>query len=180
MEASYHLATLKECKSQRVLSARHEIDAKAGGIMSEQGLKRELTGYPQPDTALDDQLYRFHGWRVLDVDGRSVGLIDWIWADAMSGHGQFVGVRLRWLRGTALAMPIDGMRIDSHTSTVQVAYTRKQIKQARRCSIDRPLAEAEQCDIRVHYAPAIVTVAGAARNQAARKPARHAVSVRAR
>lgn len=144
--------------------------------MSEQDLKRELTGYPQPDTALDDQLYRFHGFRVLDVDGKSVGLIDWIWADEVSGHGQFIGVRLRWLRGAALAMPVDGMRIDRHISTVCVAYTKKQIKRARRCSIDCALTEGQQRDIRAHYAPSMVTMA----NQAARKPARNAVSVRAR
>jgi len=180
METSYHLATLKECEPHEVLSAPHEIEAKAGDTMTVQGSKRELTDYARQDTLLNGALYWLHGFRVLDADGESVGLIDWIWADEVSGHGQFIGVRLRWLRGTALAMPVDGMRIDHHSSTVRVAYTTKQIKQGRRCSIDRALSEAQQCDIRTHYAPAQATVAGPARSRVARKPAPNAVSVRAR
>lgn len=175
METSCHLATLKECEPNGVLLAPHERDAKAGDSMNEQGLKRELPGYSQPDALLDDQLYRLHGFRVLDVDGKSVGQIDWIWADAVSGRGQFIGVRLRWLWGTALAIPVDGMRIDRHTSTVRVAYTKKKIKQAHRCSIDCALTDGQQRDIRAHYAPAPVAIAGPARNQV-----RNAVSVRAR
>ncbi|MDQ2743436.1 MAG: PRC-barrel domain-containing protein [Chloroflexota bacterium] len=141
---------------------------------------QELTDYPWQNATLDTTLYRLHGFRVLDVDGESVGQIDWIWADEVSGHGQFIGVRLRWLRGTALAVPIDGMRIDNHTSTVRVANTRKQIKQAGRCSIDRTLTEVQKCAIHAHYAPAPATVAAPARTPTARKPARNAVSVRAR
>lgn len=148
--------------------------------MNEQVLKQEGTEYPRQDTLLDDALYQFHGFRVVDANGQSLGLIDWVWADAVSGHGEFIGVRLRWLRGTVLAIPTAGVRIDRQTSTVQVAYIRKQIKQARRCSIDRPLAEAVKCDIRAHYAPAHVTVAAPVRNQAARQSVRNMISVRAR
>jgi len=175
METSYHLATLKECEPQRVHFALHEIDAKAGDTVKVQVSKQELTECSRQDTLLDGSLYRLHGLRVLDINGIPVGRIDWIWADKVSGHGQFIGVRLRWLWGTVLAIPVDGMRIDRHTSTVRVAYTTKQIKQAHRRSIDCVLTAGQQCDIRAHYAPAPVAIAGPARNQV-----RNAVSVRAR
>jgi len=59
------------------------------------------------------KLYQFHNFQLLDADDKPVGLIDWIWADEASGQGGVIGLRLRWLRGTACAVRFL-RRLESH------------------------------------------------------------------
>lgn len=98
------------------------------------------------------EVYRLHSFRVLDAAGKQVGIVDWIWTDEESGQGEFLGVRLHWLRGTARAIPCVGARIDHDRATIQVQYTTAQIERARRFKIDRSLAAREKRRICFHYA----------------------------
>ncbi|MBV9281436.1 MAG: hypothetical protein JOZ41_15255 [Chloroflexi bacterium] len=106
------------------------------------------------------RLYQYHGFRVVDVNGEQVGLVDWIWSDGTTGQGEFLGVQLQWLRGKARAVPALGLRIDRQTSTIRVAYAAEQVKNARRFSIDRPLTVEQKTAIYSHFElePAIVPV----------------------
>lgn len=101
--------------------------------------------------AQQGKLYRFHGFRVLDVYGERVGFIDWIWADDTGSVGAFLGVQLRWLRGTARAVPASEAQIDPQTSTVRLAWSKEQIKRAPRFSIDRHLTSDQKRSIRFHF-----------------------------
>lgn len=104
-----------------------------------------------PDGALTAQVYRLHSFQVLDRDGRKVGIVDWIWTNQESGHGEFLGVSLRWLRGTARAIPVMGAQIDHDAATIRVAYTADEIKRARRFKIDRELTARDKRRICFHY-----------------------------
>ena len=104
-----------------------------------------------PDGALTVRVYRLHGFQVLDRDGRKIGIVDWIWTNQDSGHGEFLGVNLRWLRGTARAIPVLGAQIDQDAATIRVNYTVDEIKQARRFKIDRELTARDKRRIRFHY-----------------------------
>jgi hypothetical protein len=104
-------------------------------------------------TALVGKLYQFHGFRVLDADDQPVGIVDWIWPDEASGQGDVIGVQLRWLRGTARAVPADGVQIDRQSATIRVAYRKDQIKRSPRFTIDRALTADQKRSIRSHYSP---------------------------
>jgi hypothetical protein len=103
--------------------------------------------------ALTGKLYQFHSFRVLDADDRPVGIVDWIWSDDAGSAGEFIGVQLRWLRGTARAVPADRVQIDRQSATVRVAYGKDQIRQAPRFAIDRALTVEQKRSIRSHYRP---------------------------
>ncbi len=98
------------------------------------------------------EVYRLHSFRVVDADGNNVGIVDWIWKDASSGEGEFLGVHLHWLRGTARPIPSIGAEINFETATIRVAYTAAQIKRYRRLKIDRMLTAREKRSICFHYA----------------------------
>jgi hypothetical protein len=100
---------------------------------------------------LAGKMYRFHSFRVLDCNGEDVGLVDWIWSNEARDQGEFIGVQLRWLRGTARAVPANDIRIDLPTSTVRVAYTKEQITSAPRFSIDRDLTAFQKWAAHSHY-----------------------------
>jgi hypothetical protein len=106
------------------------------------------------------EVYRLHSFRVLDADGKKVGIVDWIWTDEESGHGEFLGVRMHWLRGMARAIPCLGATIDRETKTMRVAYTAAQIACARRFKIDRRLTAHEKTDICIHYVLEPATMPG--------------------
>lgn len=101
--------------------------------------------------ALTGRLYRYHGLRVLDVDGAAVGQIDWVWSDGESGHGTFIGVKLRWLRGTARAVPVQDVEIDMAARTIRLPYRKEQINRAPHCAINRALTGGQKYSIRAHY-----------------------------
>jgi hypothetical protein len=132
-----------------------------------------LSIVPQPTQprggSFTSEVYRLHSFRVLDAHGKKVGIVDWIWTDQESGHGEFLGVGLRWLRGTARAIPALGVEIDRETSTIRVPYTAAQIERARRFKIDRKLAAREKRRICSHYAlePAALSSFMPARSAAA-------------
>jgi hypothetical protein len=107
---------------------------------------------PLPHGSFTSEVYRLHSFRILDVDGKNVGIVDWIWTDATSGEGEFLGVRLHWLRGTSRAVPTLGAEIDHATGTIRVAHTAAQIKSSRRFKIDRQLTAREKRRISLHYA----------------------------
>jgi hypothetical protein len=115
-----------------------------------------LSIVPQPKQSrggsFTSEVYRLHSFRVLDAEGKKVGIVDWVWTDQESGHGEFLGVRLHWLRGTARAIPSLGAGIDLETSTIRVAHTAAQIERARRFKIDRKLTAREKRRICLHYA----------------------------
>ena len=117
----------------------------------------QTASHPSPRdlqlNALAGKLYRFHSFRVLDVDGKPVGLVDWIWSDEASGQGEFIGVQLRWLRGTARAVPTRGTQVDTRTSTVRLAYRKDQIKRAARFSIDREITADQKHGIYSYFHP---------------------------
>jgi hypothetical protein len=96
-------------------------------------------------------VYRLHSFRVLDAAGKKIGIVDWIWTDPQSGVGEFLGVNLRWLRGTTRAIPTFGAEIDHETATIRVAYTAAQVKRARRFKIDRSLTAREKRRIYFSY-----------------------------
>jgi hypothetical protein len=102
--------------------------------------------------ALTPRLYRFHDFDVLDVHGRKVGVVDWIWADEETGVGRYIGIRLQWLRGRALAIPARGMHIDPHASTVCLPYAAAVVRRAPRFAIDRSLTAQQEDAIVAHYA----------------------------
>jgi len=112
---------------------------------------KQVSAQAPPRTALVGKLYQFHGFRVLDPDDQPVGIVDWLWSNEASGQGDVIGVQLRWLRGTARAVPADGVQIDRQTSTIRVAYTKEQIKRAPRFAIDRALTAEQKRSIRSHY-----------------------------
>jgi hypothetical protein len=64
-----------------------------------------------------------------------------------------IGVQLRWLRGTARAVPADGVQIDRQSATIRVAYRKDQIKRSPRFAIDRALTAEQKRSIRSHYSP---------------------------
>ena len=97
------------------------------------------------------EVYRLHSFQVLDANGEKVGIVDWIWTDPKSGHGEFLGVNLRWLRGTTRAIPTYNAEIDHESATIRVAYTAAQIKRARRFKIDRALTVREKRGIYLRY-----------------------------
>ena len=101
--------------------------------------------------SFSSDVYRLHSYGVLDANGEKVGIVDWIWTDPESGHGEFLGVNLRWLRGTTRAIPTNGAEIDHMTATIRVAYTAAQIKRARRFKIDRALTAREKRSIYLRY-----------------------------
>jgi hypothetical protein len=117
-------------------------------------------GTPPAWESLTGKLYRFHSFRVVDLDDQAVGLVDWIWSDPTTGQGEFLGVQLRWLRGTARAIPAHDVQIDPESSAVRVAYHREQIKRAPRFSIDREISADQKRDIYAHYRPAATGVSG--------------------
>jgi hypothetical protein len=92
-------------------------------------------------------MYRFHGFQVLDSAGERVGRVDWIWANPTKDQAEFIGIHLRWLRGKSRAVPAIGAAVDPRTSTVRLAYTRDQIRRARRFAIDRELKVHEKVGI---------------------------------
>jgi hypothetical protein len=114
-------------------------------------------------------VYRLHSYRVVDADGKKIGIVDWIWTDQESGNGEFLGVHLRWLRGTTRAIPTLGAEIDHETSTIRVAYAAAQIKQVRRFKIDRALTAREKRRIYLSYelAPSTLRTLVPAQNAAA-------------
>jgi hypothetical protein len=118
-------------------------------------------------TELDGRLYRFHGLCVLDLTGRPIGQIDWIWSSGQ--HGEFIGVQLQWLRGKARAIPAASIEVDPAAGAVTVPYTRAEINRAPRHKIDRDLTVAEKRAIRAHYdrRPRFVPSADAAAELAA-------------
>jgi hypothetical protein len=116
-------------------------------------------GSPTPSGgALAGPLYQFHGFRVLDPDDQPVGIVDWIWSEDGDGRHHFIGVQLRWLRGTARAVPADGVRIDRENSTIRVAYRKEQIKRAPRFAINRVLTAEQGSRVRSHYRRSETTV----------------------
>lgn len=98
------------------------------------------------------EVYRLHSFRVVDADGKKVGIVDWIWKDASSGAGEFLGVHLHWLRGTVRPIPCLGAEINFETATIRVPHTAAQIKRSRRLKIDRTLTAREKRSICFHYA----------------------------
>ena len=108
------------------------------------------TGAPKRGS-FTSEVYRLHSFQVLDANGAKVGIVDWIWTDPESGHGEFLGVNLRWLRGTTRAIPTCGAEIDHESATIRVAYTAAQIKRARRFKIDRALTVREKRGIYLRY-----------------------------
>lgn len=114
-------------------------------------------------------VYRLHGFRILDSEGKTVNRVDWIWKDEESGQGEFLGVHLHWLRGRARALPSLGAEIDPQTSTIRVPYTAAQIERARRFKIDRALTAREKRRICFHYAvePSRLPSLGPAQSSAA-------------
>jgi hypothetical protein len=113
-------------------------------------------------STLTGKLYQFHGFRVLDADGQSVGIVDWIWSDHAGAPGEFLGVHLRWLRGTARAVPAEGAQLDRRNATIRVAYRKDQIRRAPRFAIDRALNAEQKRSIRSHYRPSPAFVPGPA------------------
>src|SRR5689334_18405090 len=103
----------------------------------------------QPPTLIPG-LYRFHTFRVQDSAGQQVGVADWIWADADTGQGAFVGIRQSWLLGTAQAIPARGAHIDLQTRTLRLAYTAEQIKRAGRFAICRALRADQERAVWAH------------------------------
>ncbi len=97
------------------------------------------------------EVYRLHSFQVLDANGEKVGIVDWIWTDPESSRGEFLGVNLRWLRGTTRAIPTHGAEIEHERATIRVAYTAAQIKRARRFKIDRALTVREKRSIYLRY-----------------------------
>jgi hypothetical protein len=102
-------------------------------------------------SALTGKLYRFHGFRVQDVDDQLVGLVDWIWANSAKDQAEFIGTHLRWLRGRARAVPALGATVNLHTRTVYLSYSVRQINSARRFKIDRELDVHEKVGILAHF-----------------------------
>lgn len=114
------------------------------------------TRYASPShSPFDGKLYQYHGMTVLDADGQVAGQIDWIWSDE---SGTYLGIGLRWLRGTSHAVPVDDLRIDRVSGTVQVAYTKAQMVHAPRFSITGPLGAKGRAAIRAHYSPSLHTL----------------------
>ncbi|GAC1321231.1 MAG: hypothetical protein NVSMB22_06520 [Chloroflexota bacterium] len=105
----------------------------------------------EQSNSLAGRLYQFHGYRVVDATGESIGLVDWIWPCEPGDPGEFVGVHLRWLRGTARAIPACDLHVDTRTSTIRVATVKDHIKRAPRYAIDRPLTAGERNSIYRHY-----------------------------
>jgi len=103
-------------------------------------------------------VYRLHSFRVLDAEGKKVGIVDWIWTDEESNQGEFLGVHLHWLRGTTRAIPTVGAEIDHENMTIEVAHTAAQIRRAQRFKIDRALTAREKRRICFHYALEPATV----------------------
>lgn len=101
--------------------------------------------------SFNSDVYRLHSFRVLDAEGKKVGIVDWIWTDQESGLGEFLGVNLHWLRGTTRPIPTLGAEIDHETRTIRVAYPAAQIKRARRFKIDRELTAREKRRICFSY-----------------------------
>ncbi len=110
--------------------------------------------------ALDGKLYQFHGFRVLDAAGESIGLVDWIWVDDASDQGEFLGVQLRWLRGRARDIPAGDLWIDRPTATIRVAFSKEQIKQSPRYPIDREFTAEQKRRIYSHYRLPLAVVPG--------------------
>ena len=104
---------------------------------------------PSPDISV--RLYQLHGFRLIDGDGVEVGLVDWIWADEASGAAEFIGTKLRWLRGSARAIPAFAMKIDLSNRTVTVDHQQNQIHAAPRHRIDRELAPIENRAVARHF-----------------------------
>ena len=106
---------------------------------------------PPERGSFSSEVYRLHSFQVVDANGEKVGIVDWIWTDPESGHGEFLGVNLRWLRGTTRAIPTQGAEVDRESATIRVAYTAAQIKRARRFKIDRALTVREKRSIYLRY-----------------------------
>jgi len=132
------------------------------------------------DAALTGKLCRFHSFRVLDADGQHLGLVDWIWADTANQRGEFIGVHLRWLRGSVLTIPAHGARVDVHSPTIQVVYTTGLVKRAPRFSIDRELTANQKQTILDHYSLQRTAVPGAVQTRLAHERVSNFGDVRVR
>jgi hypothetical protein len=108
-------------------------------------------GTPISSSSFTGTLYHYHGLRVLDVSGRQVGTVDWVWSDVSQSHGEFIGVQLQWLRGRARAIPTRGATVDMETGTVRVPYRKHVIRRATRYAIDRELTAADRRAVLAQY-----------------------------
>lgn len=102
-------------------------------------------------SSLSGKMYRYHGMTVQDINGETVGQVDWIWHDDVTGQGDLIGVGLRWLRGTARAIPAQDVWIDHSDRTIRVAFSKDQIKSARRLSIGRAPTAREKRAVALQY-----------------------------
>src|SRR5579872_433303 len=87
--------------------------------------------------AFTGKLYRFHGMRVLDLTGRPIGVVDWVWSGESGEQGEFMGVKLQWLRGKARPIPCWGAAVDTDARTVRVRFRKEEIRRVSRRAIDR-------------------------------------------
>jgi hypothetical protein len=104
-----------------------------------------------PLSAYTSELYRLHGFRVIDVEGVPVGEIDWVWTDDVSKQAEFIGIRLRWIAGTARPIPAIDALMDVTSRTIEVPYTARQIRRAGRLKIDRMLSLRDKRRVCFHY-----------------------------
>ncbi|HEX6506992.1 MAG TPA: PRC-barrel domain-containing protein [Chloroflexota bacterium] len=111
----------------------------------------------EPFSALAGDLYRYHGMRVFDSEGERVGIVDWIWANEHTGAGDHVGLQLQWLRGKARAVSMEGAVVDRDLQIVALPFTKREIDDAPRFRIDRPLSPEHRIQIAAHFAPPLMT-----------------------
>src|SRR5436305_2015512 len=102
-------------------------------------------------TGLMGELYRFHGFQVLDCTGKTVGQVDWVWPSDAGDEGQYIGIRVRWLSGRAQVVPARSVRVDAPSGTLHIAYAKDQTDWAPRCSIDRPLTADQKRAVEVRF-----------------------------
>jgi hypothetical protein len=117
-----------------------------------------LTACPATHDAgpLFGDLYRFHGFRVFDVNGERVGIVDWIWGNETNGEGEYIGLQLQWLRGRARAVPASAGIVDRERAIVRLPYSKQQIARAPRFQIDRALSSDQRVAIAAHFMPSTV------------------------
>jgi hypothetical protein len=102
---------------------------------------------------LECRPYQLHGFTLIDRHGSIVGLVDWTWTVDSSASIELIGTKLRWLRGSARAVPAFGMKIDFPRRRITVDQERDEILAAPRFPINRPLTPLEKRAAARHYRP---------------------------
>ncbi len=114
-----------------------------------------------------DSFDHFIDFDVVDQNRESVGTVDALWADHVTGKLDFLGVKTGWIFGSNHVVPAEQAQIDEETRTIQVPYAAELIKDAPTIGADEEISDEQEIEILRYYGIRRGTAAPAAPQAAA-------------